>query len=236
MQDVPEHGPQVLEPPGQELPEVVVQERPILQDAAGQPGCQCRIPAVQPVFAHIALKEGHQTRGMGVFRGQIGGRQQDVPAAGGIAQDAIDQGRGVLLLFAVALGQIHGLIDGSGLGDLVQKQDLIQSQMEDIPEHRPQILQPPSQELLQIVVEERPVLQNAVSKAGGQGGIPAIQTVPGELLFEHAVGPAALGAAVFQHLKCGLSGGHIKFQWGGRGNSRAQPCACRPRPGAGGSR
>ena len=173
---------------------------------------------------------------MGIFRRQIRRSRQGIPAPDRIAQNAVDQCCGVLLLFAVALRQIHGLIDRGGIGDLVQKQELIQPQMEDVPEHGPQVLEPSGQQLLEVVVQQCPVLQHAVGQPCGQGRVPAVQPVPGELLFQQSVGPAALGPAVFQHIQCTFSGGHIRFQWGGPGNSREPPCACRPRPGAGGSR
>ena len=70
--------------------------------------------------------KGDQTGGVGILRRQIGGEDQRVPAAGGISEHAVDQGCGVFLLLAVALRQIDGFVDGGGLGDLVQKQDLIQ--------------------------------------------------------------------------------------------------------------
>ena len=190
----------------------------------------------QPVLANVALKECDQSGGMGIFRRQIRRSRQGIPAPDRIAQNAVDQCCGVLLLFAVALRQVHGLIDRGGIGDLVQKQELVQPQMEDVPEHGPQVLEPSGQQLLKVVVQQRPVLQHAVGKPCGQGRVPAVQPVPGELLFQQSVGPAALGPAVFQHIQCAFSGGHIRSRWGGPGNSREPPCACRPRPGAGGSR
>ena len=112
----------------------------------------------------------------------VGGRQ-GIPAADGVSQDAVDQGGGIFLLLAVPLSQVHGFIDGGGIGDLVQEQNLVQAQMEDVPEDGPQVLEPSGQELLEVVVQERPILQDAAGQPGGQGRIPAVQTVPGQLLF-----------------------------------------------------
>ena len=80
--------------------------------------------------------------------------------------------------------------------------------MQNIVNNRMQILQFSRQQLLQIMIQLQPVLHHAVAKPGGQRRIPPIQPIPGNIIFQHAVGPARLLAAGDQHIQRRFSGTH----------------------------
>ena len=89
---------------------------------------------------------------------------------------------------------------------------LIESQMENIPHRRMQAFHLAGEQLPQIKVQQSPVLDHTVAKAGSQSRISSIQPVTAQILFQHAVGPAILLAAGDQRIQRRFSGAHYGFR------------------------
>ena len=149
----------------------------------------------------------------------------------GLSQNGVDQSGSEPLLFAILLRQINGFVDGGGIGDTVQLKKLVQAQMENIVDHGMEVFDLAGEELLEVEVQLHPVLEHAVAEAGSQTCVSAVQPVPDDVLLHDAVGPGALLAAGDQGIQGGFTCAHISPPEDGPGNNRAQPSACRPRPG-----
>ena len=186
---------------------------------------------------HLPSQQLGQGLGMTVAQSRVGRRRQLVSLAQGAAEHAVNQPRS--LPVGVFLALVHRLVDCGRGRNLVQKPELIESQPENIQHHRLEPRRAALDQAVQPMVQQQPVLHHAVNQPRGQGSVPAVQAVPGDIFLEGPVGPSALPAAGNQRGQRGGSGVHTasleklsRFGWDGRGSSRGRPCACRPGPGA----
>ena len=163
---------------------------------------------LQLVLAHIASQLLDKGFGMAVLFFQCSRLFQRAEGTNRISEHCIDKAWSEALLFAVPLCQVHGFIHRSGLGDLVQKIDLIKAQVQNIPHRRMQILQFAAEQLLQIVIQQPPVLQHTVAQPRTERCIPPIQPIPGHIFFQYAVGPGCLFPAGDQSAERGFSSRH----------------------------
>ena len=88
-----------------------------------------------------------------------------------------------------AAGHLHRLVDGSPVGYLIHKQDLVAADAQDAPDHRLQPLRLLGAPAADVVVQQHAVLHNAVAQAGGKGSVPAVQPVLGNEPPQGLVGP-----------------------------------------------
>ena len=63
----------------------------------------------------------------------------------------------------MVFGQIHRFIDSGRLRDLIHQKDLIQTQMQNVPHRRVQILQLAGQQLFQVKIQLAAVLQHTIA-------------------------------------------------------------------------
>ena len=90
-------------------------------------------------------------------------------------------------MVGVLFAEVDRLIDRRRGRNFVQQQNLIGSQAQDIQHHRLQVLEPTGQNLLEIVVQQHPVLQDAIAQAAGQRRIAPVQFIAGQVFFQNAV-------------------------------------------------
>ena len=145
---------------------------------------------LNPVRSDGIRQQLHQRLGVAVADGQVLRRLKLLALPDGAAQNAVDQPRRTAV--GVALGLLHCLIDGGGRRNLVQEQKLIQAQPQNVQHHRLQLLDGTGQQVLDVVIQHHPVLQHAVAQSAGQGRIPGVQPVPGNIFLQDPVGPGAL--------------------------------------------
>ena len=159
----------------------------------------------QQIVAHAVPQQLHQLRRMTEAGGEIRGlRQAFCPGNG--AQHAVDEaGRPGVGVF---LALLHRLVDAGGGGDLVGHGELVDAQAQDIQHHGLQIPELPFEESADVEIQQHPVLQHPVAQAAGQGGVPAVQAVAGDVFLQDAVGPGVPPAAGDQRRQGGGAGAH----------------------------
>ena len=152
----------------------------------------------------------HQPPGVAVSQGEslrraaLGQGRHILPIGGKFPQDGVDHTR--RLFPAVALGHLHGLVDGGTGRHLIQKQDLVAPQTQDVADDGLQPFRALAAPAADIVVQQHPVLDHPVAQAGGQRRIPAVQLIFGDGALQAAVGPCVGAVHLHQDLQSGLSG------------------------------
>ena len=164
---------------------------------------------LQHFAAQILLQRINELLGMTVPDSQGIRHFQRSLGPYGIAENPVDQSRHFRLEPAIFLCQQHRLIDGGAVWNFIQFVDLVQPQVQDIPDHGVQVLHLAGEQLCQEKVQQCPVLLHAVAEPGGQGCIPAVQLVPGDIILQNAVGPGALLPAGNENIQCGFSSRHF---------------------------
>ena len=101
----------------------------------------------------------------------------------GISQNTVHQTGSVPLFFAIFLGQGDRFVHRSRLRDTIHLIELVQTQMENIPNGRMQILQFACEQLAQIMIQLDPILHHTVTQPCSQSRLTAIQTIPADILF-----------------------------------------------------
>ena len=200
-----------------------------------RPGCFIVGPEhiFNTVFSHIIPKLFDQLPGMGVPIFQRGRLFQAALGFYSASEHTVHKSRGIALLFTVFLRQIHALVHSGAGRNFVHFIDLIQTQMENIMDHRMQVLHFAGEQLLQIEVQLVPVLQHTVAEPGSQSRIPTVQPVTKDILLHHTVGPGPLRPAGDQRIQRCFSGAHLKRPADGPGSNPVQPYVCRLPPAAG---
>ena len=132
---------------------------------------------------------------------------QLTPVTDGVSQNTVDQG-GRLGIFTVFFCQGNGFVHRRAVRDFVQRIELIEPQVEDIPHHRVKTLHTAPEQLLEVKIQLLPVLGDSVAKPRCQCRVPAVQSVPADGCFQHGVGPGILPAAGNQRVQRGFPGAH----------------------------
>ena len=154
-----------------------------------------------------------QPLGVAVQQGEVGRpaaaiqsrKLVDVP--GQVPQDAVDQASGAGIL-AVFLRQLHRFVHGGGDGNFGEEEHLVQPQTQAVSDLALHFLQLHGGKLLDVVVQQKLILDHAEAQAGGQGGVPLVQVFLLDHFFQVAVGPGLLALHGHEGQQCGFSCGH----------------------------
>jgi len=99
------------------------------------------------------------------------GLLQGILTANSISQHAVYQRRGIFLqLFA----KLHRFIHCRRFRNLIHQIKLVKTQMQNIPHHGMQGFQLAGQQLFQVKVQQKSVLQHAVGQPGRQSSLPTV--------------------------------------------------------------
>ena len=164
-----------------------------------------RLQNCAQTLAHRRFHQIHQLGGMAVANGIVLGWGQLVLAAKHIPEDGVAKSRFPLRKLGFRL--LYRLVHRSGIRHTIQHGDLIDRQPQDIPKGGLQML-PAREKPVDIIIQQRPVLQHAAAKGGAQRRILPVQPRRFDLLPKHRVGPGAPGSAEHQCLSCRLSCWH----------------------------
>ena len=111
-----------------------------------------------------------------------------------------------LILRALALTMAAMLLlASSGLAETIRFRDKSNNVL---------ILQTALQQLGKVMIQQGPVLQHTVAKAGCQCRFPSVQLIPNRILRQHTVGPGSLSAAGHQGIEGSFSGSHTQISRG----------------------
>ena len=163
------------------------------------------VQAVPPIL--------HQPLGVAVKQGEVGNRmgpvqrRQVVQMPGQVAEDAVDHPAGPGILTQL-LGEGHGLAHRSAHGNFGEEEHLVQPQPEAVAHLALHFGQFHGGVLLEVVVQQHPVLQHSKAQAGGQGGVPPVQMGFLDDFFQMAVGPGLLMVHGNQSLQRSFPGRH----------------------------
>ena len=159
---------------------------------------------------HQVQQPQHQPLGMAVPQGEIVRRgpfrqvRHIHPMLHEPPQHSVDHTGG--LGPSPAAGHLHRLVDGSPVGYLIHKQDLVAADAQDAPDHRLQPLRLLGAPAANVVVQQHAVLHNAVAQAGGKGSVPAVQPVLGNEPPQGLVGPGVGLIHLHQRVQGYISG------------------------------
>ena len=112
------------------------------------------------------------------------------------------------LSVCIFLSLLDRFVHGGGSGYAIQIQDLICAEAQNVCNNRLQLGHFSVQAGVQIPIQQHAVLQNAVDEPARQRGVAAIQLVPFDIAFQHAVRPAVLSTAGDQCGQGRRSGAH----------------------------
>ena len=163
------------------------------------------VQAVPPIL--------HQPLGVAVEQGEVGGgmgpvqRRQVVQMPGQVAEDAVDHPAGPGILTQL-LGEGHGLAHRGAHGNFGEEEHLVQPQPEAVAHLALHLGQFHGGVLLEVVVQQHPVLQHSKAQAGGQGSVPPVQMGLLDDFFQMAVGPGLLMVHGNQSLQGSFPGRH----------------------------
>ena len=107
---------------------------------------------------------------------------------------------------AVALGHLHGLVDGGRGRHLVQKQDLVAPEAQDVADDGLQPLPGSGCTSSRCNSPAASGSGSPIAQAGGQRRVPAVQPFFGDGALQAAIGPCVGAVHLHQDLQGGLSG------------------------------